>query len=158
MLKFFLMGPLKQKTSGRVMAIDLGSKRMGLALSDPGRTISSALTVIARKGLKNDLEKLGALIREHEVSLLVVGLPLHLSGAESEGSARAREFAGKLEQEFGLPVRLVDESLSTVEAEEVLIEADVSRKKRKKSVDGLAAAVILRSWLNEQDEGGGHGT
>jgi len=137
---------------GRVLGVDPGSKTIGLALSDPSRTISSALGVIKSKGAKKDLAELAKTVRENEVVHVVVGLPLHLSGAESEGSRKAREFAAMIEQELGVGVSLVDEALSTSEAEDILIRADLSRKKRKKAVDGLAAAVILKRWLDESEE------
>jgi len=129
---------------GRVLGIDLGTRRMGLAVSDPGRRIAQSLGVIQRKGLDRDLEKLGQVIQDQEATEIVLGLPLHLDGRESQGSRRSREFAAILEKELGMKVRLVDESLSTVEAEDILLQADLSRKKRKKVIDGLAAAIILR--------------
>jgi putative Holliday junction resolvase len=125
---------------------------MGLALSDPGRQIGSSLGMIERRGMARDLARLRELTREREVTEIVLGLPLHLSGGESEGSRRSRAFAERLERELGLPVRLRDESLTTVEAEDILIEADLSRRKRKKVIDGMAAALILRSYLNELEE------
>lgn len=125
---------------------------MGLAVSDPGRTISSSIGMIRRRGPARDLEKLGEVIREYEVKKIVLGLPLHLDGKESPGSKKSRKFSDRLVKEFGLEVHLVDESLSTVEAEEILVEANLSRKKRKKVIDGLAAAIILQSYLNEELE------
>lgn len=142
----------KTANQGRILAIDLGTRRMGLALSDPGRQIGSSLGMIERRGMARDLARLRELTREREVTEIVLGLPLHLSGGESEGSRRSRAFAERLERELGLPVRLRDESLTTVEAEDILIEADLSRRKRKKVIDGMAAALILRSYLNELEE------
>jgi len=142
----------KPANQGRILAIDLGTRRMGLALSDPGRQIGSSLGMIERRGMARDLARLRELVREREVTEIVLGLPLHLSGGESEGSRRSRAFAERLERELGLPVRLRDESLTTVEAEDILIEADLSRRKRKKVIDGMAAALILRSYLNELEE------
>ena len=140
------------KATGRVLGLDLGGKRIGLALSDPDRTIASSLGHLACRGNRQDVEALAALVAEHEVTEVVVGLPLHLSGEESPGSRRARAFAEKLSERLGLPVNLIDESLTTAEAEEILVEADVSRKKRRQVIDGMAAALILRAWLNEQEE------
>jgi putative Holliday junction resolvase len=136
----------------RIMGLDLGARTIGVAVSDPGRSFASSLGVVRRRGLSSDLEKLAALVREHDPALIVLGLPLHLSGRESEGSRRSREFAKVLHQRLGLEVVLVDESLTTRDAEDVLIEADLSRKKRKKVIDGLAAAFILQSYLNELHE------
>ena len=140
------------RATGRVLGVDLGEKRIGLALTDPSRTIASSLGHMARRGNRRDVEALAALVAEHEVAEVVIGLPLHLSGEESPGSRRARAFAQKLSERIPLPVRLIDESLTTAEAEEVLVEADVSRRKRRQVIDGMAAALILRAWLNEQEE------
>ena len=136
----------------RIMGLDLGSKTIGVAVSDPGRSFATSLGVIRRRGLSVDLERLAVLVREHDPALIVLGLPLHLSGKESEGSRRSRGFAKVLEQRLGLEVVLVDESLTTRDAEDVLLEADLSRRKRKKVIDGLAAAFILQSYLNELRE------
>jgi putative Holliday junction resolvase len=139
---------------GRVLGLDLGTKTIGLAVSDSGRTFASSLGVIRRRDKRRDLEKLTGVFREQEATEIVLGLPLHLSGEESEGSRRSRRFAAALEKELGIKVHLVDESLSTARAEEILLEANLSRKKRKKVIDGLAAAIILQSFLNEQNEKG----
>jgi putative pre-16S rRNA nuclease len=138
-----------KNSEGRILAIDLGQKRVGLAVSDPGRNFASTKGMIKRKSMDDLLGKIGEHIKTEEVTEIVLGLPLHLSGDESEGSKKAREFGKALEQKFGLRVILVDESLSTVQAEDILIEANISRKKRKKVIDGLAAAVFLQSYLNE---------
>jgi putative Holliday junction resolvase len=137
---------------GRVLGVDLGAKRIGLALSDPDRIIASSLGHVVCRGNRQDVEVLAALVAEREVAEVVVGLPLHLSGEESPGSRRARSFAQKLAERLSLPVHLIDESLTTAEAEDILVEADVSRRKRRQVVDGMAAAIILRAWLNEQEE------
>ena len=137
---------------GRILALDLGTKTIGLAVSDLARTFAQSLGVIRRKGFEKDLARIGETILQQQAKQIVLGLPLHLSGAESEGSLRSRQFAKMLEEKFDLKVHLVDESLSTARAEEILIEANMSRKKRKKKIDGLAAAIILQSFLNEQME------
>jgi putative holliday junction resolvase len=138
--------------TGRILGLDLGTKTIGLALSDPGRMIASSLGVIRRQGLARDRERIRAAIAEHEITAIVVGLPLHLDGRESPGSQRCRAFARELERAFALPVHLIDESLSTAEAQEILVRADVSRQKRKRVIDGLAAAIILQAFLNELAE------
>lgn len=142
----------EEEGQGRILGLDLGAKTIGMAVSDAGRSFAQSLGVIRRSGNRRDLERLAALAREHGVAEIVLGLPLHLSGAESEGSRRSRRFAELLEKGLGLKVILVDESLTTREAEEILIEADLSRKKRKKAIDGLAAAFILQYYLNELQE------
>jgi putative holliday junction resolvase len=137
---------------GRILGLDLGTKTIGLALSDPGRTIAGSLGVIRRQGLSRDLARLAEVIAQHQVAAIVLGLPLHLDERESDGSRRSRNFARELERAFGLPVALVDESLSTAEAEDILVAADLSRKKRQRVIDGLAAAIILQAHLNELAE------
>lgn len=152
MLKSISVETDKNDPPGRLLALDLGTKTIGLAVSDPGRNISSSLRIIQRRDMASDMAELASVIEEYEIKEMVLGLPLHLSGAESEGSERSRKFAKELEAEFGLPVLLVDESLSTARAEEIMVQANVSRKKRKKKIDGLAAAVILQYYLDEQEE------
>jgi len=142
----------ESRLPGRLLGIDLGAKTIGLAVSDPGGTIASSAGVINRKGLEHDMRRIAKMIKEREISGIILGLPLHLSGGESEGSRRSHQFKKILEEKLGLPVILVDESLSTARAEEVLLEADLSRKKRKKVIDGLAAQVILQSYLDEQKQ------
>ncbi len=137
---------------GRFLGIDLGTKTMGIAVSDPGGTIAGSAGTIKRKSLEDDLARIREIVEDRDIKAVILGLPLHLSGKESEGSSRSREFKHVLEQRLGLPVILVDESLSTARAEEVLLEADLSRKKRKKVIDGLAAQVILQSYLDERKE------
>ena len=140
---------------GRALAIDLGSRRIGVAISDGLGLSAQPLKTIERFGGQRDLDNLGVLIRQYEVQHLVVGLPLNpdpLAGMPEEGRAArgARAFAARLEAAFGLPVDLIDESFSTVEAESVLLEADLSRARRKQVVDRVAAAVILQRWLDRQ--------
>lgn len=144
---------------GRALAIDLGSRRIGVAISDGLGLTAQPLKTVDRHGGRRDLDALGQLIRQYEVEHLVVGLPLNPDprpGESEEGPAArgARAFAARLEAAFGLPVALVDESFSTLEAESVLLEADVSRARRKQVVDKLAAAVILQRWLDGQRETG----
>ena len=143
------------KERPRILGLDLGTKTIGLALSDPTGSMSMPLGVVRRKGMAHDLAELKRVIEERQVAEIVLGLPLRLNEAESAGSQRSRDFAERLAAEFGLPVHLIDESFSTMAAEDILIEAKVSRKKRKKVIDGLAAAVILQSHLNERREGEG---
>jgi putative holliday junction resolvase len=137
----------------RALAIDLGSRRIGVAISDGWGLSAQPLKTIDRHGGQRDLDNLAVLIRQYEVQQLVVGLPLNPDprpGLPEEGRAArgARAFALRLQAAFGLPVDLVDESFSTVEAESVLLEADLSRARRKQVVDRVAAAVILQRWLD----------
>ncbi len=142
---------------GRVLAIDPGAKRVGLALSDPTRTVASPLGSVPNEGRRALIDRLAALVEEHEVQHVICGLPLHLDQGESEGSALARKLASRLHARLGIPVELVDEGLTSVEADELMDEIRPRRKKKGRSHqdqrrsgerDAIAAAVMLRDWLD----------
>jgi putative Holliday junction resolvase len=132
----------------RVLGIDLGSRRIGVAVSDGLGLTAQPRTTIARHGGVRDLDAIGAAAKEADADRIVLGLPVDPEGQEGPAAQRARVFADKLQAALGLPVELIDESFSTVEAEEVLLAANVSRAKRKQVVDKMAAAVILQRWLD----------
>jgi putative Holliday junction resolvase len=132
----------------RVLGIDLGSRRIGVAVSDGLGLTAQPRTTIARHGGVRDLDAIAAAAKEADADRIVLGLPLDPEGQEGPAALRARVFADKLRAAVGLPVELIDESFSTVEAEEVLLAADVSRAKRKQVIDKMAAAVILQRWLD----------
>jgi putative Holliday junction resolvase len=134
----------------RVLGIDLGSRRIGLAVSDGLGLTAQPRETLARHGGVRDIESIAAAVKDSGADRIVLGLPLDPEGAEGPAARRARDFAGKLATALELPVELIDESWSTVEAEAVLLAADVSRRKRKEVVDKLAAAVILQRWLDQQ--------
>lgn len=132
---------------GRVLGLDLGRARIGVALSDPDRRVAIPLGTV-RAGPPDDIRTIGSLVREHDVVEVVVGLPLKLSGDRGEAAVAADAFADALRQAFGLPVSLQDERLSTVEAHRGLAAAGASGRDRKKVVDRSAAAVILQAFLD----------
>jgi len=134
----------------RVLGIDLGSRRIGLAVTDGLGLTAQPRATVARHGGARDIETIATALRECGADRIVLGLPLDPEGGEGPAARRARAFAGKLSAALHLPVELVDESFSTVEAEAVLLAADVSRARRKQVVDKLAAAVILQRWLDQQ--------
>jgi len=134
----------------RVLGIDLGSRRIGVAVSDGLGLTAQPKATIARHGGVRDIDAIAAAVKDSDADRIVLGLPIDPEGGEGPAARRARDFAGKLHAALGLPVELVDESFSTVEAEAVLLAADVSRAKRKLVVDKLAAAVILQRWLDGQ--------
>ena len=136
-----------EKRSGRVLALDVGSRTIGLAITDPLGYTAQGLDTIRRKNKRTDLAALEDVIRRYEVAELVVGLPLRMSGAEGRQSQRMREFVAVLEQRFGLPIHLWDERLTSVEANRVLRETEMSIKKRAAVVDRLAAVLILQNWM-----------
>jgi len=134
--------------SGRVLALDLGGRRIGLALSDSEGVLASGRGVYHRRNLEEDLGYLKRLIGEEGVEEIVLGLPRNMDGSLGEQVERALEFKRLLGKRMGLPVRLFDERLTTAEAERVLIEADLSRRRRKLVRDELAAVLILQGYLD----------
>jgi putative Holliday junction resolvase len=133
----------------RILAVDYGEKRMGLALSDELRMTARPLATLARRGLRQDLRRLRELAREHAVGLILVGHPLHMDGTAGTMAAAAARFAARLAQELGLPVELADERLSSWEAARTLRESG-ARRRRPAKADEVAAAVILREYLEKQ--------
>ena len=132
----------------RIMALDVGSKRIGVALSDPLKITAQGLQTFQRTVLEEDIKGLWQLIDEHEVSQLVVGLPKNMDGSIGFKAEEVQQFIADLTAERKIEVIWIDERLTTVSAERVLLEADVSRAKRKKVIDKMAAVVILQSYLD----------
>ncbi|MFQ6033989.1 MAG: Holliday junction resolvase RuvX [Candidatus Bipolaricaulia bacterium] len=131
----------------RILALDLGERRIGLALSDPEGILASGRGVYRRRNLEEDLGYLERLIGEEGVEEIVLGLPRNMDGSLGEQAERALKFKRLLEERLGLPVRLFDERLTSAEAERVLIEADLSRRRRREVRDELAAVLILQGYL-----------
>ena len=134
----------------RVLGIDLGSRRIGVAVSDGLGLTAQPRDTLQRHGGMRDMESIAQAVRDADADRIVVGLPLDPEGKEGPAAQRARAFAEKLRATLHLPVELCDESFSTVEAEDVLIAADLSRARRKQVVYKLAAAIILQRWLDAQ--------
>ena len=135
---------------GRILALDLGKKRIGLALSDPLGITAQGLPTMQRRNKRADLAALAAVIREREVTQILMGNPLHMSGTAGRQSEWVREFATALEKHAGIPVKLWDERLTTVEALRVLRESGIGIEKRAKAVDKLAAQILLESFLDSR--------
>lgn len=134
----------------RIAGLDVGDKTIGVALSDELGWTAQGLEVIRRKGWANDLARLAEIVRQYGVERWVVGLPRNMNGTDSPRTAITREFMQVLGERLGLPVDSWDERMTTMVAEKVLIQADVSRAKRKLVIDKLAAAVILQGYLDAQ--------
>lgn len=132
------------------MAIDYGEVRIGIAFSDLLKTIASPFETYKRTQEQKDLEYLSKLAKEKEVGLIVFGLPLNMDGSEGERAKKTREFGTKLFQISNIKTDYIDERLTSVEAEDLLIDAGVRREKRKGIIDKLAAALILESYLNKK--------
>lgn len=135
------------EVAGRILAIDYGSRRMGLAVSDPLGITSQGIETLQRKNKRHDFFRLGKIIREYDVREIVLGNPLRMSGAEGTQSEKVAQFAEELRQKFQLPVHLWDERLTSAEANRVLREAELSIQKRAQAVDRMAAVLILQSFL-----------
>ena len=138
----------------RILAVDYGERRIGLALSDPTRTIAYPLTTLTRRrGRRPPWAEMLRLVQEKEVEEIVVGLPLELQGHEGPWAAHVRTFGDELGRRTGLPVHWVDERLTSVEAERVVRGLGLPRKQReqKERIDAAAAALILQSYLQGTD-------
>ena len=132
---------------GRVLGLDLGDARIGVAISDEARRMAVPLGTV-RTGAPADVRAIADLIREHGVTLVVVGHPLLLSGEAGERAHHAERFAAAIGQVLGVPVRLQDERLSTVEAERALRESGTTGRDLRRTIDRSAATVILQAWLD----------
>ncbi|MGD0989895.1 MAG: Holliday junction resolvase RuvX [Candidatus Sulfotelmatobacter sp.] len=139
-----------QKLVGRVLGLDVGSRRIGLAVSDGLGFTAQGLETLQRRNKRTDFAALEKLIREYAVKEIVVGLPLRMSGAEGTQSAKMQEFAEDLRKRFRLPVHLWDERLTSAEANRLLRETDLSIEKRAKAVDRMAAILILQGWMESR--------
>jgi putative pre-16S rRNA nuclease len=135
------------RLSGRVLGLDVGAKRIGIAVSDPLGITAQGLETLQRRNKRHDLAALERVIREYMVQAIVVGLPLRMSGAEGTQSEKMQAFAEELRKRFRLPVHLWDERLTSAEANRLLRETDLSIEKRGKAVDRMAAILILQSWM-----------
>jgi putative Holliday junction resolvase len=135
---------------GRVLGVDLGERRVGVAVSDPLGITAQGRETMPRLGGLRDLEAIAALAREEDAQRIVIGLPLRLDGTAGVAAEEARKFAADLERVIDVPVDLWDERLTTAEVERAMTEAGVRRRKRRVQVDRLAAVLILQSWLDAQ--------
>jgi len=135
----------------RALGIDLGSKRIGIAVSDISGTIASGLTTVHRlKNRRQDHAEIAKLVRDEECEVVVVGLPLSLDGSHGPAARRATIEAKQLSSVVGVPVEMYDERFTTVTAERGLLEAGLDAKQRRQVVDKVAAAVMLQAWLDNR--------
>jgi putative Holliday junction resolvase len=136
---------------GRLLGIDYGTKRIGLAISCPEQKFAGALDNYTRRTPSLDLQHLRATVSEHRVKGLIVGLPVHISGDEGGKAREAREFGRWLANRTGLPLRFWDERFTSAQAEQVLLAAGLSKKKRQARRDKLAAQMMLQAYLDAED-------
>jgi len=135
----------------RTAGLDVGSKTVGVAISDALGVTAQPHSTLQRKNLQADLEALAALAKAHEVHQWVVGLPLHMNATEGSSAQAARKLGERLHLLTGMPVHYWDERLTSVMAERVLKQASLSRNKRRQVINHLAAALILQGWLDAQE-------
>lgn len=134
--------------TGRILGIDYGDVRIGLAISDPLGLTAQGLEVIRRKTETEDLQRIADIIQTYDVQEIVLGFPKNMNGTIGPRGEITQQFANQLEETFQLPVILWDERMSSLAAERILIEADIRRNKRKQVVDKLAAAIILQNYMD----------
>ena len=147
-LRFVPEAAFYETMNERIVALDIGDVRIGVAVSDPTRTVASPVEVITRVGWGPDTRAIRAICDRYETTQIVSGLPLNMDGTEGFQAGKVRDLCAQLEK-AGLTVFFQDERLSTVTAEEALLEGNLSRRDRRGVVDKVAAAVILEQWLKE---------
>lgn len=148
-----MTSPENQRPPGRIAGIDYGTKRIGIAISDRRQKLASPLENYTRSGKEADARRFQRLAKEEEVGLFVVGLPVHLSGLESQKSLEARAFGKWLGETTGVPVAFFDERFSSSEAERHLLAAEMTSKRRKARLDMLAAQILLSAYLEASEKG-----
>jgi putative Holliday junction resolvase len=137
--------------SGRILGVDYGTHRIGLAVSDSEGRIAFPEGTLESRGARRDLEALCALAKQREVAGIVVGLPLHMDGRRGPEAEAAAKFADALGEATGLPVSMLDERWTTVEAERALQESGRKGKKRRQVIDSVAATLLLRTFLERRE-------
>lgn len=138
---------------GRLAGIDYGTVRIGIAITDPAQSIASPYENYTRRDRQQDARRFQRLVEEEQIKRFIVGLPVHLSGDESQKSREARAFGEWLTEVTGLPVEFYDERFSSSQAEQFLIEADLTSKRRKRRLDMLAAQIMLSGYLDSKYKG-----
>lgn len=132
----------------RILGLDVGKKRIGVAVSDPLNITAQGLDTINRKDTKTVLDKIHALIKEYDAEKIVVGLPINMDGSKGNSAELVEEFTALLKKDISIEIELLDERLTTAQGERILLEADVSRKRRKLVADKIAAQLILQTYLD----------
>jgi putative Holliday junction resolvase len=145
--------PDNQHPPGRIAAIDYGTVRIGVALSNASRTLASPYEIYTRRNPELDAEYFRKLVRNEAITLFVVGLPVHTSGRESQKSLEAETFGRRLTETTGVPVEYFDERFTTAFAEQMLQDAGFTKKGRKERLDKLAAQILLTAYLESPTRG-----
>jgi len=139
----------------RILALDYGTVRVGVAVSDELKIIAQPLEFIAAQPAEGLLARLQQILREKEVELIIIGLPRNMNGSDGPAAESARRFAETLRQSVPQPIKMLDERLTSVQANRLLIQAKVRRAEQKKKVDMMAAAILLQSYLDSLEAGMG---
>ena len=139
--------------TGRILAVDPGESRLGIAISDPTQTIASPLKIIQSQSMKKDAQRILDMAVEHNVVLIVLGQPLHWDGTESKQAQGSIQLAEQLQELGSLPVKLVDEYGTTQAAQKTRVQMNVSREKRSGHLDDLAATILLQQYLDSLEPG-----
>lgn len=139
--------------AGRILGIDYGSRRMGMAVSDLLGITAQGIETLQRRNKRTDFNSLARVLRDYDVREIVLGYPLRMSGEKGTQTEKVEEFAQELRKRFDLPVHLWDERLTSAEANRVLREAELSIEKRARAVDRMAAVLILQSFLEARSIG-----
>ncbi len=139
------------QNQGRILALDLGKRRIGLAVSDELGITAQGIQTLERSNMRTDIGELKRLIEARGIKAILIGNPLHMSGKEGRQTGWVREFAATLGRKTGLNVRLWDERLTTVEASRVLRSSGISIEKRARAIDQLSAVILLQSYLDSLD-------
>lgn len=134
-----------------MLGLDVGARRIGLAITDPLWITAQGLETLQRKNKRRDFDQLEKVVRQYEVVEIVVGLPLRMSGAEGTQAEKMQRFAEELRERLHLPVHLWDERLTSAQANRLLRETDMSIKRRGEVVDQMAAVLILQSWMEARE-------
>lgn len=137
-------------SKGKILGLDWGSKRIGIAISDRGGNVALGRPSRYREDLESDLDYLEDLVTAEDVSLVVVGMPFHMNGEEGESAENVREFKRALEKRLQVSVDTIDERLTSSEAERVMIQSDLRREERKEKRDKVAATLILQRYLDSE--------
>ncbi|MBW1971708.1 MAG: Holliday junction resolvase RuvX [Deltaproteobacteria bacterium] len=138
------------KKKGRILGLDVGDKTIGIAISDPLFMTAQGISTVYRKSMREDIEALEDIIKKYNISLIICGFPKRVDGSIGEQAIKVKDFSSEIEAYFKIPVILWDERFSTSSATRTLLEADLSRRKRKKVINKLAAVIILQNYLDYQ--------
>lgn len=138
----------------RILALDIGEIRIGVAISDESRTIARGLETIAVSGIRDTISRIRNIINQHKVKEVIVGLPLNMNGSIGPAAKKAIDFADKLKENLSVAVSTFDERLTTRQGEAILLQADLSRKKRKSKIDKMAAQIMLQACLDFKKQRG----